>query len=336
VTGSAQRSTPIIDTLAASLAGRGRTVVFPEGADVRILAAARRLVDGRNARVVLLGAEDVIRSAAATAGITLDGITLVDPTAQPIPDAYVESYCRQRERAMPTLARRMLAKPLFYGGAMVAAGEADALVAGIATATARVIEASLMTIGPAAGVRTPSSAFLMLVPSSDAEHVRPLLFADCALNVAPDAAQLADIAIASARTFERVTSETARVAMLSFSTHGSGRDASVDKVRAATALVRERVPELAVEGELQADAALVPRVAALKMAGGVLGGRANVLIFPDLDAGNIAYKLVQHLAGAAALGPLLQGIAKPVSDLSRGASVEEIVTTTILTLAERC
>ena len=217
---------------------------------------------------------------------------------------------------------------------MVAAGDADAMVAGIATPTARVIEASLMTVGPAEGINTPSSAFLMLVPDRNTSSQRPLLFADCALNVAPDTSALADIAIASAQTFERITGAAARVAMLSFSTRGSGKDVSVDKVRDATALVRARAPSLAIDGELQADAALVPRIAKLKLdSGGTLNGEANVLIFPDLAAGNIAYKLVQHLAGAAALGPLLQGLAKPVSDLSRGASVDEIVTTTLLTLA---
>jgi len=284
---------------------------------------------------VLLGSSKEIRAAARGAGIAPDDFTLVDPSAEAIPDAFVEAYCRQRPRATPALACRLLTKPLFFGGAMVAAGAADAMVAGIATPTSRVIEASLMTVGAANGIRTPSSAFLMLVPGIGSSTPRPLLFADCALNVAPDAEQLADIAIASAQSFERIVADPAQVAMLSFSTHGSGRDASVDKVREATALLRERAPKLVVDGELQADAALVPQIAGLKIPdGGVLAGNANVLIFPDLNAGNIAYKLVQHLAGAAAYGPLLQGFAKPVSDLSRGASVEEITATTILTLAD--
>jgi phosphate acetyltransferase len=333
--GSATSSTPFIAALAASLEGRGRTVVFPEGHDARMLAAARELVDAGRARVVLLGSEQQIGAAAQTAEISVEGISRVDPSGQPAADGYVNAYCRQRARAKPALARRVLAKPLFYGGAMVAAGDADAMVAGIATPTARVIEASLMTVGPAEGIDTPSSAFLMLVPNAHSSSTRPLLFADCALNVAPDTSALADIAIASAQTFERITSEVPRVAMLSFSTLGSGKDASVDKVRDATALVRARAPSLAIDGELQADAALVPQIANLKLdRGGTLNGEANVLIFPDLAAGNIAYKLVQHLASAAALGPLLQGLAKPVSDLSRGASIDEIVTTTILTLAE--
>jgi phosphate acetyltransferase len=213
-------------------------------------------------------------------------------------------------------------------------GDADVMVAGCANPTRRVIEAGLMTVGVAAGISLPSSYFLMMLPDFLGKGPRAFVFADCAVNVDPNASELADIAIASAHSAQGLLSETPRVALLSFSTKGSAQHAHVEKVREALGIVRKRVPGLAIDGEFQADAALIPDVAKKKVKEqSAVAGNANVLIFPDLDSGNIAYKLTQWLGGAKAIGPFLQGFAKPISDLSRGASVDDIVTTCAIVAA---
>ena len=304
-----------------------KTIVLPEATDTRVLEAASRITQEGFANVILLGNREEVERLANENNFNISNIKIIEPVNDEKYNTYVESFYELRKAKGMTMeeATELLKDETHFGMMMVKLGDADGLVSGAAHSTANTLRPALQILKTAPDTKLVSSFFVMNVPNCEYGDNGTFIFSDCGLNENPDSDQLSEIAISSSKSYEQLVGGTPRIAMLSYSTYGSAKSELVDKVNEATRLVKEKAPDLLVDGEMQLDAAIVPSVAKSKAPGSNVAGSANTLIFPDLNAGNIGYKLVQRLAKAEAYGPLCQGIAKPVNDLSRGCSTEDII-----------
>jgi phosphate acetyltransferase len=324
----------ILDKLQDKSRTLGKRVVYPEGEEERTIVAAKEVVEKGIAKVTLVGQAQTIRDLAKQHGLELSAEMISDPNDSPWSEEFAQEFFELRKKKGITEAEALetVKQPLYWGAMMVRKGKADGSVAGAINTTGDVIRSGIQVVGLAPGISTVSSFFMMVVPEFMGEENKVFLFADGAVVPSPTSDQLGSIAVATARAYKVLIEDEPRVAMLSFSTKGSAKHRMVDKVLAGLEEAKRIDPDLIIDGELQVDAAILPNIQERKAPDSPVKGRANVLVFPDLDAGNIAYKIVQRLAKAQAIGPVVQGLAKPVNDLSRGCSASDIVNVTAIAM----